>query len=86
MSASNPRSCHETFKQLDDFLDRELSDAEMEIVRKHLEECAHCACRFEFEGTVVMSVREKLARIDVPDDFKERVFQRLRTSDDPPPS
>lgn len=78
MSASHHFTCHETFKRLDDFLDRELSEAEMEVVRGHLEECAHCACRFAFEGSVVISVREKLQRIDVPADFKRRVFERLR--------
>lgn len=74
-------SCEETFRRLDDYLDRELSAEEMRMVRDHLEICAVCATEFGFERAVIDRVREKLARIDVSPDLKRRIALALERAE-----
>jgi RNA polymerase sigma-70 factor (ECF subfamily) len=69
--------CEVAFRRLDDYVDRELADAEMKLVREHLEVCALCSAEFAFEASVIRDVRVKLQRIDVPQDFRSRVAKRL---------
>lgn len=68
-----PYSCEDVFLRLDDFLDRELSDAEMRLVRDHLETCAQCASEHRFEAKVLDDVRAKLHRIQAPRSLLDRV-------------
>jgi anti-sigma factor (TIGR02949 family) len=71
-------SCEDTFRRLDDYLDRELSEEEMDLVRVHLEECAVCSSEFQFEAGVIDSIRRKLRRIAAPPELIERVWQSLQ--------
>jgi anti-sigma factor (TIGR02949 family) len=73
MSQMDRYTCHEAFRRLDDYLDRELPAEQMEGVREHLETCAICASEFEFEQTVMDDVRGKLRRIRVPGDLVSRI-------------
>ncbi|HEU4565237.1 MAG TPA: zf-HC2 domain-containing protein [Gemmatimonadaceae bacterium] len=70
-------TCEEAFRRLDDFLDRELSAAEMALVHEHLEICAGCAREFNFERSVLSGVRAKLRQIDVPVALQARVAALL---------
>jgi anti-sigma factor (TIGR02949 family) len=70
-------TCEEAFRRLDDFLDRELSAAEMTLVHEHLEICAGCAREFRFESSVLNGVRAKLRQIDVPAELQARVLAAL---------
>jgi hypothetical protein len=69
--------CEVAFRRLDDYVDRELAEAEMKLVRDHLEVCALCSAEFAFEASLIRDVRVKLQRIDLPQDFRSRVSQRL---------
>lgn len=80
-----PYDCREAFRRLDDFLDRELTAAEMEAVRAHLLDCAVCAREFEFEAAWIRNVRAKVQRIDVSADLKARIRRALdREAQDAP--
>ena len=70
-------TCEEAFRRLDDFLDRELSAAEMTLVHEHLEICEGCAREFRFEESVLNGVRAKLRQIDVPAALQARVLAAL---------
>ena len=70
-------TCEEAFRRLDDYLDRELSEQEMILVREHLEVCAGCAREFNFESSVLRGVRDKLRQIDLPPSLEARVLNRL---------
>ena len=70
-------TCEEAFRRLDDYLDRELSPEEMEMVREHLEICAGCASEFNFEASVLHGVREKLRQIDIPSGLEARIAALL---------
>jgi len=71
-------TCEEAFRRLDDFLDRELSAAEMTLVHEHLEICAGCAREFNFERSVVEGVEQKLQQIDLPDTLQSRILKLLK--------
>ena len=75
-------TCEEAFRRLDDYLDRELSAAEMTLVHEHLEICAGCAREFTFEESVLRGVRAKLRQIDVPEDLQARVLRLLQAERD----
>jgi anti-sigma factor (TIGR02949 family) len=70
-------SCSEMVFRLDDFVDRSLSAAELELVEEHLLECAECARKFRFEASLVESLRERLSRIAAPDELLARIRERL---------
>lgn len=74
----NRLTCEETFRRLDDFLDRELTPHEMDLVREHLEQCAVCSSEYSFEAALLKSVRDKLRRVSAPADLIARVSARLR--------
>lgn len=69
-------TCEDVFRRLDDFLDRELSAEEMDMVQAHLDACAQCASEHRFERRLVDDVRSKLQRIRVP----EALLARIRRS------
>jgi anti-sigma factor (TIGR02949 family) len=71
------RSCAQVFARLDDYVDRELSPADLEQVARHLEICATCAQEFRIEGDVLRAIRRKLARIRMPAGLEGRVWRRL---------
>jgi anti-sigma factor (TIGR02949 family) len=76
MSAPDRLTCEEVFRRLEDFLDRELDEADLRLVREHLEACAGCSAEYEFERRLLAGLREKLRRIACPSDLLERI-QRL---------
>jgi len=70
-------NCEEVFRRLDDYVDRELSPREIELVEEHLGLCAMCAREFAFEQSLLRQVREKLARLTVPADLAQRISHAL---------
>jgi len=70
-------TCEEAFRRLDDYLDRELSEQEMILVREHLEVCAGCAREFSFESSLLRGVRDKLRQVDLPPSLEARVLSLL---------
>ena len=77
MTHLNRYTCEEAFRRLDDYLDRELTSEEMELVHEHLETCAGCAREFNFEASVLAGVREKLRQIDLPESLQLRILSVL---------
>ncbi len=70
-------TCEETFLRLDDYLDSELDQHEMALVRKHLKACDVCKSEYVFEDTIFNVVREKFRQVPLPDGLRDRVFARL---------
>jgi anti-sigma factor (TIGR02949 family) len=70
-------TCEEMLRRLDDYLDRELTPAEVRRVEEHLQECEACAREFGFEASVVQTVRAKLREVEVPDALFGRVSMAL---------
>jgi mycothiol system anti-sigma-R factor len=72
-----PYTCDETFRRLDDYLDRELSAEETRLVAEHLERCAQCAREFALEREVLDQIRTKLQRIRAPSGLLARISATL---------
>jgi anti-sigma factor (TIGR02949 family) len=72
-------SCAETFRRLDDYLDRELTAADLREVEAHLEVCAVCAAEFTLERTVLEDIRAKVRRVRAPEGLLARISARLRS-------
>lgn len=70
-------TCDETFRRLDDYLDRELSPEEMRLVQEHLNVCAYCLLEFSFEANVLREVRSKLHSIRAPESLINKVLGSL---------
>jgi anti-sigma factor (TIGR02949 family) len=77
MTSLSRFTCEETFRRLEDYLDRELGPSEMQTVHEHLEICAACAEEFRFEGSVLSNVKGKLRQIELPEDLQARIIAEL---------
>ena len=73
-------TCDEVLRRLDDFLDRELSPEEMQLVSTHITDCGTCASEHRFEAGLLNSLKEKLRRIRMPEEMKLRLLTQLRDS------
>ncbi len=71
------KTCEETFRRLDDYLDRQLSPEETSMVEDHLRTCAMCASEFTFEASVIEDVRDKLRRVAAPPGLLERIVAQI---------
>ena len=70
-------NCKETMARLQTFLDRELSDAEVLEVRKHLEACPPCLNHYQFEEHLKVLVRTRGCPETAPASLRERICQRF---------
>ena len=70
-------NCEETFRRMQDFLDRELSAEEARLVQEHLDRCGLCAEEYLFEAAVLRRVRWCLMDSEVPEDLFGRVSAAL---------
>lgn len=87
MSTMSRYTCEEAFRRLDDFLDRELSPEETELVQQHLAICEGCAREFNFEASVLSNVRDKLRQVELPPGLAslvQELAERERSSNDQP--
>jgi anti-sigma factor (TIGR02949 family) len=78
VTALNRYTCEEAFRRLDDYLDRELSASEMELIREHLAICEACTREFEFERSLLDRVGTKLRQFPLPDGLQQRVQNIVR--------
>lgn len=73
----NHFSCEETFRRLDDYVDRQLSPEDIRAIEDHLRLCDMCMREFVFEAGVLRGVREKLRRLAAPPDLLARISARI---------
>jgi anti-sigma factor (TIGR02949 family) len=71
-------TCEETFRRLDDYLDRRLSPEETKLIEEHLHLCDACSREFVFEASVIEAVREKLRRVAAPPDLIARISAQIQ--------
>jgi anti-sigma factor (TIGR02949 family) len=71
-------NCEETFRRLDDYLDRRLSPEETRLIEEHLHLCEACSREFVFEASVIEAVREKLRRVAAPPDLIARISAQIQ--------
>ena len=76
----NLYTCRESLDRLNDYIDRELSPRELQLVERHLKICHRCAGKFEFETKLLVEIQAKVSRLNVPADLMSRVSAALTRS------
>jgi anti-sigma factor (TIGR02949 family) len=66
-------SCEEAVRRLNEYLDKELAPEERADVIKHLALCKPCLERFNFEQTLLISIRTKMQKVSAPPELKTRL-------------
>lgn len=68
-------NCRDAAERLHQYLDRELSDDEQVVVRRHLEHCPECLKLFRFEENVLMLVGSRCRETTAPSSLRDKVKQ-----------
>ena len=75
--AVNDIDCAQALKRLIELVDRELDDADREVVERHLQTCRSCLSRTEFERALKGKLRG-LSNEDVPSKTLDRITALLQ--------
>jgi anti-sigma factor (TIGR02949 family) len=70
--AVNDIDCAQALKRLIEFIDRELTDADRDVIERHLQTCRSCLSRAEFERALKGKLRG-LSHGDVPSKTLDRI-------------
>ncbi len=69
------RDCTETLRELDVFLDGELSDDQQAAIQHHLEGCMDCLGAFDFHAELKQVVAAKCNDDEMPPDLLSKIEQ-----------
>jgi len=67
-------NCTKTIERLYPFIDRELSEQELEEIREHLEMCPPCAKHFAFESGVLRFINDVCRSVEAPAALRAKVL------------
>jgi mycothiol system anti-sigma-R factor len=70
-------NCRDCAKALNPYVDRELSDEDLEQVRTHLEACGSCHHLFQFEESLRRLVRVRCQEQGAPESLRARISVSL---------
>jgi mycothiol system anti-sigma-R factor len=82
VDACDGPDCRETIKELDTFLDDELSDAARLAIRHHLEGCTDCLQAFDFHAELKLVIAAKCHNDEMPADLLLRIERCFDTDFD----
>lgn len=68
--------CNETLRELYQFLDGELTDADRSHIQQHLDDCSPCLAAFDFEAELRHVVRNRCVDT-VPEALRERIARAI---------
>ena len=66
-------NCRETIRELDAFLDGELSDGVRTHIHEHLNGCIDCLQAFDFEAELKIAIRRKCSNDELPPGLLGRI-------------
>jgi mycothiol system anti-sigma-R factor len=75
--------CQETARQLNGYVDRELSEEEVKQVRSHLDDCPPCQHCFEFQAELKRLVRKECSSEDTPERLRQWLQKLLARTPGP---
>ena len=75
----NPQSidCREAMRQLYDYLDGELSEERMQLIRQHLHICAPCYAHAEFEQDLLAVLATGWQNVAASSQLRARIKESL---------
>ena len=65
--------CDETLRELETFLDEELSDDVKLLIRSHLEGCPDCLQAFDFHAELKLVIAKKCRQDEMPPGLLSRI-------------
>ncbi len=68
--------CNETLRELYEYLDGELTDADRTHIQHHLDDCSPCLAAYDFEAELRLVVRNRCTD-QVPDSLRDRIAQAI---------
>jgi anti-sigma factor (TIGR02949 family) len=67
--------CNETLRELEQFLDQELSDEAREVIHAHLGGCEHCLEAYDFHAELRTVIASKCRNDEMPPGLLTRIEQ-----------
>ena len=67
------RDCKETLRELEIFLDGEMTSEELNVIRAHLEDCPNCLEAFDFHAELKMIIARKCRSDPMPGGLLARI-------------
>ncbi len=71
--ACESNDCKQTLKELDLFLDAELSDSARETIHHHLDGCPDCLSAFDFHAELKQVIQKKCQENEMPADLLSKI-------------
>ena len=71
--------CNETLRELETFLDGELSQAALDDIREHLGDCPNCLEAFDFHAELKAVIAKKCQNDPLPAGLLARIEQCFQT-------
>ncbi len=71
--------CEKTLRELETFLDGELSEASRSTIHDHLEGCPDCLSAFDFQSELKSVIATKCRNDEMPPGLLSRLEQCLQT-------
>ena len=68
--------CNDTMREMEAFLDGELTDESRSVIQHHLDTCQPCAEPYDFEAELRMVIRRKCQE-QVPETLRAKVRKAL---------
>jgi anti-sigma factor (TIGR02949 family) len=75
-------NCSETIRELETFLDGELSDDARDTIRRHLDGCPDCLGAFDFHAELKQVIAAKCHNDEMPPDLLARIERCVDTDFD----
>lgn len=82
MDTCDEPDCSETLRELDVFLDDELSDAARQTIAHHLDGCPDCMSAFDFQAELKEVIGIKCRNDEMPPKLLARIERCLSTDFD----
>jgi anti-sigma factor (TIGR02949 family) len=70
-------TCEDVFRQLDAYMDRELSADDVRRLEEHLDTCATCTAEHKFESSLLQGLKDKVRRIAVPPNLMGKISRLI---------
>jgi len=82
MTECNATDCNETLRELEQFLDHELSDGARQTIHHHLDGCPDCLQAFDFHAELKMVIAAKCHTDQMPPGLLAKIEQCFGTDVD----
>ena len=73
-------SCEETKQHVHEYLQRELSEDELEAITAHIANCDHCEWEYDFENTLSTVIKVSCTEA-TPEEIAQRIISKIRSID-----